>query len=212
MKKILFVLLLGWLAGPGAVCARELAPLFVTMPDVLAPQLEEAWRKDLIDLYNQGKEARLKNTMEGYSSLKKMTDDYLLVQVSENSTLELKLLPLVNDTEIIGAITTVYGPVPDSRIEFYTTDWKRLEPADLLRPVPAGWFIRDDVDRQTEAYRHAVSMLDMELIRYSFSPDDFTLTAVYTTPEYLSRADREQVLPYLKKEPKVYTWEKTRFE
>ena len=74
--------------------AQEMDAVFVAMPDQYVPQLENAWRKDLIDLYNSGKEAKLKNTMNGFSTLKKLTDDYLLLQVTERSTVEMKLLPL----------------------------------------------------------------------------------------------------------------------
>ena len=68
--------------------AQEMDAVFVAMPDQYVPQLENAWRKDLIDLYNSGKEAKLKNTMNGFSTLKKLTDDYLLLQVTERSTVE----------------------------------------------------------------------------------------------------------------------------
>lgn len=210
MKRFL-VSLLVCMAVCGAK-AQDMAPLFAAMPDALAPQLEDAWRKDLIDLYNAGKEAKLKNTMNGFSILQKLTSDYLLLQVSDNSTIELKLLPLVNDTEIIGMITTVSGPAPDSRIAFYSTDWKPLEALDLFTPPSGDWFIKEGVEKSGEAYLHAVSMLDMDLIRYSFSPDDSTLTATYTTPLYLSEKDRESVLPYLRETPKVYSWQKFHFK
>ena len=66
--------------------AQDMDAVFVAMPDQYVPQLENAWRKDLIDLYNSGKEAKLKNTMNGFSTLKKLTDDYLLLQVTERSS------------------------------------------------------------------------------------------------------------------------------
>ena len=122
--------------------AQEMDAVFVAMPDQYVPQLENAWRKDLIDLYNSGKEAKLKNTMYGFSTLKKLTDDYLLLQVTERSTVEMKLLPLVNDTYVVCMITTVYGPVPDSQVEFFTTDWKPLDSADLYTPVPVEWLLK----------------------------------------------------------------------
>lgn len=98
--------------------AQDMDAVFVAMPDQYVPQLENAWRKDLIDLYNSGKEAKLKNTMNGFSTLKKLTDDYLLLQVTDRSTVEMKLLPLVNDTYVVCMVTTVYGPIPDSQVEF----------------------------------------------------------------------------------------------
>lgn len=104
--------------------AQDMTSVFTAMPDQYIPQLEHAWRKDLVDLYTSGKESRLKNTMNGFSTLQKLTNDYLLLQTTERSTVEMKLLPLVNNTYVVCMISTVNGPVPDSRIEFFTTNWE----------------------------------------------------------------------------------------
>ncbi|RHJ95371.1 DUF3256 family protein [Parabacteroides bouchesdurhonensis] len=210
MKRlILSILLCTFISG---IKAQDIDALFAAMPDMYIPQLESAWRKDLIDLYNSGKEAQLKNTMNGVSSLKKLTSDYLLLQTTERSTVEMKLLPLVNKTNIICVVTTVDGPVSDSRIAFYTTDWQPLDTEDLLTPVSPEWFIREDADKDSEAYRNAVALLDMNLIKYTLSPDNLTLTETYMTPLYLNKSDREKVTPFLKTIPKVYTWEKSHFK
>lgn len=192
--------------------AQKMDAVFVAMPDQYVPQLENAWRKDLIDLYNSGKEAKLKNTMNGFSTLKKLADDYLLLQVTDRSTVEMKLLPLVNETYVVCMITTVYGPVPDSQIEFFTTDWKPLNPADLYTPVSAEWFIKDDVDENGIAFIEATARFDMDLRKYSLSSEDQTLTVEYTTPQYLTKTERKQVEPFLKNKPKVYIWEKSHFK
>lgn len=108
--------------------------LFISMPDQNIPQLENAWRKDLVDLYKSGKDATLKNTMNGSSSLKKLTSDYLLLQATERSSIEMKLLPLVNNTNVICMIRTVNGPVADSQIEFLPQTGSRwLYPTCLHR-------------------------------------------------------------------------------
>ena len=210
MKRFLLTILLCVFVW--GMKAQQMDAIFVVMPDQYVPQLENAWRKDLIDLYNTGKEAKLKNTMNGFSMLKKLTDDYLLLQVTDRSTVEMKLLPLVNDTYVVCMITTVYGPVPDSQIEFFTTDWKPLEAADLYTPVPADWFIKDDADKNSISFTEATTRLDMDLRKYSLSSDNQTLTVEYTTPQYLSQAERKRVEPFLKNTPKVYTWEKFHFK
>jgi hypothetical protein len=185
--------------------------LFTQMPDSYLPQLETAWRKDLIDLYLAGKEARLQNTMGGYSRLLKLTEDYLLLQVTERSSVEMKTLPLINNTRIICMVTTAEGPVADSRVSFYTTEWQPLASSALFTPVPADWFIREDADTDSDAFKDATARLDIKLIKYTLSPEDQTLTAVYTTPLYLSEEDRKKVLPFLKDSPKIYTWDKSCF-
>ena len=112
--------------------------------------------------------------MNGFSTLKKLTDDYLLLQVTERSTVEMKLLPLVNDTYVVCMITTVYGPVPASQVEFFTADWKLLDSADLYTSVPVEWFIKVDADKNRTAFIEATARLDMDLRKYSLSHDDKT--------------------------------------
>ena len=192
--------------------AQDMTSVFTAMPDQYIPQLEHAWRKDLVDLYTSGKESRLKNTMNGFSTLKNLTSDYLLLQVTDRSTIEMKLLPLVNNTNVICLVKTVNGPVPDSRIEFFTTEWEPLAASDLFTPVEANWFIKEDADKNSTAFLDAVSRLDMDLIQYSLSPENLTLTATYTTPQYLGQEDRKIVTPFIKEAPKVYTWEKYHFK
>lgn len=210
MKRLIFSILI--CAFALGVKAQEMDALFISMPDQNIPQLENAWRKDLVDLYKSGKDATLKNTMNGSSSLKKLTSDYLLLQATERSSIEMKLLPLVNNTNVICLIRTVNGPVADSQIEFFTTDWQPLAVSDLFTPVDADWFIKDDTDKNSNAFQDAASRLDMDLIQYTLSPDNLTLTATYTTPLYLSREDRKAVIPFIKESPKVYTWEKYHFK
>lgn len=210
MKRLIFSILI--CAFALGVKAQEMDALFISIPDQNIPQLENAWRKDLVDLYKSGKDATLKNTMNGSSSLKKLTSDYLLLQATERSSIEMKLLPLVNNTNVICMIRTVNGPVADSQIEFFTTDWQPLAVSDLFTPVDADWFIKDDTDKNSNAFQDAASRLDMDLIQYTLSPDNQTLTATYTTPLYLSREDRKAVIPFIKESPKVYTWEKYHFK
>lgn len=211
MKRLILAILIGMAIASGAK-GQEMDAVFVAMPDQNIPQLENAWRKDLIDLFNTGKEARLKNTMNGFSTLEKLTSDYLLLQVTDRSTIEMKLLPLVNNTKIVCMVKTVDGPVPDSRIEFYSTEWEPLDASDLFTPVSPDWFIKEDTDRNSNAFMDADSRLDMDLIQYKLSPDNLTLSVTYTTPLYLSREDRKNVTPFIKESPKVYTWEKSHFK
>lgn len=209
MRKLIFSLFIA--VTLSVVNAQDVASFFISMPDGNIPQLEEAWRKDLVDLFRSGKTATLDNTMGGKSTLEKMTADYLLLQSTERSTLEIKLLPLINDTYLACVITTVNAPVADSRVDFFTLEWKPVPASDLFTSVMPEWFIKEDADRNSENFLDAMSCLDMHLIKYQLNADDQTLTAIYTTPDYLNSQDREKVKPFLKENPKVYQWKSGRF-
>ena len=117
----------------------------------------------------------------------------------------LKTLPIYK-------IITVKAPVADSRIAFFSPDWKPLNASDLLEPVSAGWFIREDTDKESMAFQEVTSRLDMDLFEYKLSPDDYTLTQTYTTPQYTDKEIQEKLKPFLKGSPKVYTWTKSYFK
>jgi hypothetical protein len=195
-----------------AVRAQDMAAFFIGMPDEHIPQLEDAWRKDLVDLYRAGKPASLENTMNGRSTLLKLTQDYMLLQTTERSTVEMKFLPLINGTHVVCVVTTVSAPVSDSRVAFYTTEWKPLDASFLWMPPKGEWYIREDVDRHDGAFLEASSYLDMDLIHYRLSADSLTLSAEYVTPQYLAVEEREKVTPFLTDSPKVYRWRTGRFE
>ena len=186
--------------------AQDMASVFTAMPNQYIPQLEDAWRKDLVELYRSGKEARLKNTMNGYSALLNLTDDYLCLRTTDRSVVEMKLLPLVNNTFVVCMVTTVEGPVADSRIAFFTTDWASLPKADLLSMPEGTWFIKEGAETD-EAYPELKAALDMDLFRYQLSATENTLSITYTTPLYLEGKTKERLQPLLQGEPLCLRWQ-----
>ena len=187
--------------------AQKMEDVFVKMPEDMIVQLEEAWRKDLVGLYKAGKTATLENTMQGKSTLHKLTNDYLFLNTSELNTVELKLLPLVNETYIICMIETVYAPVADSRVSFYTTAWKPLPAGELCAPVTEDSFLKGDPSEL-----RAFPGSDLFLVKYVLNAENTTMTAEYTTPQYLDSESRDKIKPLLKTESIEYKWNSARFE
>ncbi len=208
MRQLIFSLF--FCAFALGVNAQNIAEVFTSMPDQYIPQLEHAWRQDLVDLYKSGKEARLKNTMNGFSVLRNLTNDYLLLETTERSSVEMKLLPLVNNTYVVCMITTVNGPVPDSRINFFSTTWEALKTSDLFTAPTGKWYLKENANKDDYAYQEALSLLDMDLIQYQLNPENRTLTMLYTTPQYLNEESQKKVAPFLNS-PKVFSWEKYHF-
>jgi len=186
--------------------SQTIDQLFVNIPDDMVPQLESAWRKDLIDLYNAGKTATLENTMHGKSTLLKMSDNYLLLNTTERSSIELKLLPLINNTNIICMVTTVYAPVADSQVKFYSTDWKQLPDNEIFTAPNLNKFIITEAGNNSPDYIDAMASLDICLMKYSLNEDNTDLTADFTTPRYLDEESFRKAVPFLIKKPLVYEW------
>ncbi|MDR1369469.1 MAG: DUF3256 family protein [Dysgonamonadaceae bacterium] len=209
MKKISVFIL--FIVFCGAAGAQGMASIFSSMPDRMIEPVDSILRLDIIDLYNAGRSPQIINHFGDTARLVALEDNYLQFQ-SGNLTLEIASLPMINDSKVIGVIKTVCAPVCDSRVLFFTTEWKPLDPGVFINPVAWDWFISEGVDRDNEYFKTVESALDMELMQFSFDNNGLSLVQTYNTPQYLSIDLRASAGKYLKKESKRYTWNKVRFE
>ena len=191
--------------------AQDIASLFVEMPRDILFVLTDNNRKDMVDLYVNGKEAEVLNAMRGDSKLIQLNENYIKLQLTTQNTVEIKLLPLINKTQIICVVQTACAPVCDSQISFYTTQWEPIENKGLVKPFTFQDFL-NTTGIDTEKRKNALTSLDTHFFRYQLSPDDNNLSIFYTAPEYLGIEERKAIEPYLTQKPLVQHWNNTRFQ
>ncbi len=185
--------------------------VFISMPDSVAPLLTKVNREDCVDFLDSNMKAVVRNRFDKESELKTLTKDYLLMQMTASSTMEMKLLPTNDSVKVICVVRTVQTDVPDSDVRFYDTMWKELPTDDYfsLPPEDAFYLPADSIDEELVKVRKKA---DMYLVKYSLSSERPILEAEYTTPGYLNEEDRKELLKYLRKEPLVLEWKNGRFE
>ena len=208
-KIVFIILLLG--ASVCSIYAQTIGELFVKFPESELLTLTGSDRQGLIRLYKAGEKAVIKNRLNDSCSMLRLTNDYLQIQTG-NNTMELFLLPMINDSKIIGLIQTVCAPVCDSYLEFYTTSWKKLTTSVFISFAGKNDFLKDGVQLADEKVQNALIPLDIVLMKLHYDPEQKELHQYYTTPDYLSETDKETVMPYLIEMPKRFKWNLTRFE
>ena len=209
MKRLYLIYILClccWLGGR----AQELRSLFVAMPDSVLPLLTKTNRMDCIDFLDSNMKAEVKNRFNKTSELKVLTKDYLELQLTSQSSVEMKLLPMNDSVKVVCMVHTVCGPVCDSEITFYDTQWKQLPSKNFITLPEVDRFYY--LNTNDESYATVRKAADMYLMKANLSSEASTLTFIYTTPEYLSKEDREKLELYLRKEPIVYQWGEGRFQ
>ena len=209
MKRLYLIYILCmccWLGGR----AQELRSLFVAMPDSVLPLLTKTNRMDCIDFLDSNMKAEVKNRFNNTSELKVLTKDYLELQLTSQSSVEMKLLPMNDSVKVVCMVHTVCGPVCDSEITFYDTQWKQLPSKNFITLPEVDRFYY--LNTNDESYATVRKAADMYLMKANLSSEASTLTFIYTTPEYLSKEDREKLELYLRKEPIVYQWVEGRFQ
>jgi len=191
--------------------AQNMKSVFIAMPDSITPLLSQVNKEDCVDFLDSNMKAEVTNRFGGKTEMKVLTDDYVLMQTTPGSTLEMKLLPVNDSTKVVCMVKTVCASACDSEIRFYASDWsKEFSKDDFLQQPDVETFYLPQ-DSVTEEYTLIRKKADMHLMKVSLSKDDVSLTFIYTTPEYMNKEDKEKLLPYLKKEPIVLQWQDGKF-
>lgn len=209
MKHILFIILL--LSAFNSY-AQDLKSLFIAIPDSLSPLLTKVNREDFGDFLESNMKAEVRNRFGNTSEMKKLTPDYLLLQISSASFTEIKLLPVNDSTQIICVVNTYTAPVADSQISFYDTSWKKLPQTAFLQLPEEKMFYKPTQNSiQADSLKNLRVAADMYLLKATLSENNTELSFTYTTPQYLDKETAQKLTPFLQEKPLVYYWTNGKF-
>ncbi len=185
---------------------QEAKTLFVNMPDSLSPLLTGVNRADCIDFLESNMKAQVDNRFGSKSEMTDLSKDYIRMQLSPQTSWQMKVLATSDSTQVICTVSTACAPVCDSSIRFYTTDWKELPvTAYLALPVINDFFITPD-SASLYDFEKARQQADMLLMKADFNKSDSNLIFTFTTPEYIENETAEKMKTFLRR-PLVYRWE-----
>ncbi len=209
-KSIIFLFLTTiWICS---LQAQQAKSYFINMPDSMSPLLTSVNRADCIDFLESKMKAEVTNRFGGKSEMTELTPDYIHMQMTPQSTWQMKLLAVNDSTKIICTVSTVGAPACDSDVHFYTTDWKELPTGAYLPILPVmDDFIMDAPDTvDLYDYQDARRQADMLLMKADLSAKDITLTFTFTTPDYIEKTTAEKLKPFLRR-PVIYVWKEGKF-
>ena len=205
MRKLAYILTL-MLALATQVNAQEMRTIFTEMPDSIIPLLTYSNRADCVDFLDAKMKARVTNRLDGQSELLQLTPDYLKMKLTKHTQLQMKLLPRSSGDTIICMVNTVCAEANDSRIRFYTKEWKEVTPTNKLfkKPQTREFFTAGD------SLEKILLIADIYLVELTLSPSTNTLQANYTMPSYMTRNDSLFVTKNM--HPINYRWTGKTFE
>lgn len=209
MQRILLIVLTFFCAMP--MVAQDMKSVFIAMPDSITPLLTQVNKEDCVDFLDSNMKAEVTTRFGGTAEMKVLTEDYVFLQTTPSSTLEMKLLPVNDSTKVVCMVKTVCASACDSEIHFYTSDWKgKMAVGDFLqKPEQEAFYLpNDSVTEESVLIRKKA---DMHLMKASLSKEDASLTFIYTTPDYLNKEDKKQMLRYLNPNPVVFQWKDGKF-
>ena len=186
MRKLLLGLCLA--AMPITMMAQQVCKMWVSMPASVAGALEKSGRQELLDLKQMKKTAAIAGPLGEKCSIDTLTADFLSVRMNDVYTLQMKMLPTSSGDSLLCLVQTYAGPQPESRIAFYTPDWKVLSmpqmhlDVDLQRP-----------DTMSESdFNKLQALFDPKLISFSLSPSTAELV-VALSPAVISEEEKANI-------------------
>ena len=186
MKRFRFGLCLA--AMPVTMMAQQVRKMWVNMPTSIVGSLEKSTRQELLDLKEMKKKAVISGPLGEECSIDTLTADYLSARLSDVSTLQMKMLPTSSGDSLLCLVQTYAGPLPESSISFYTSDWKAL-------PMPS---MHLDVDLQRpdtmtqDDFSKLQALFDPKLISFTLSPSNKDLV-VALSPVIISEEEKAHV-------------------
>ncbi|MDU1891075.1 MAG: DUF3256 family protein [Dysgonomonas sp.] len=210
MKKIIFTLSL-LIFTFYTVSAQEIGKVLLPMPSDIIFGLE-ASHKDML-LTNPTDTAKVVVDRGTFGELTRLaiSEDFISIQTSDAGNTQIKLLPLINDSKIVCVVKTVCGKICDSQIQFYTPKWMPID-QQLIPDIDKDFFIKSDVDRNSQDFVNAYKALDLTPVKMTLSPTDNSIQLEYDIKDYLSEEDYKKIQPFLIEGPKVFTWDKISFK
>ena len=191
-----------------AAVAADLRTLFIDMPDSIMPTLTRSDRMDFIDYMDSGMKARVRNKLDGESVMTQLEDNMLTVMTSRSGRMNMVLFKMKKDRNLICIIRTVTAKYEDSRLYFYTEDWKPV-PAEELIELPQfdDYLTKEALHNDSLDVFKKMSMLRLQ----SAAAVDGGLEFRYTSLEDLGE-DAERYESWFKPEPLRYTWNGNKFK
>lgn len=198
---------LGFLLIALTCSAQKMGELFKTMPQHVLPGFSEADKIMLLV------DTALTSIPYPLGNIERInySDDFLKIKTSSRGTLQIKLLPLINNTKIVCVVKTVCGQACDSQIQFYSTEWNPIESEPLLPHLSAEMFF-DRSQKNNIDFEKALRLIDMEPIKAEFKcgSDDFTL--IFDYESYVSAENVELIKSFIEQDSITLRWNKTSFQ
>lgn len=209
MKKFIYTAILAMSAF--MLQAQDIIKVFMDMPDELTG-LDLTLREKLLEKQSDTIQVAVPNTFGGVVKRTDLSDDFIATETSANGTLQIKLLPLINDSKIVAVIRTVCAPVCDSSISFFSTSWQPINSQGLMPVITKDWLLKEGIDKNSDDFKNAFKGIDMNPVKLSLSPDNQTIIIESEIGKHINIDDLTLLEPYLSDTPKTLNWDKSSFK
>ncbi|MGL5787784.1 MAG: DUF3256 family protein [Bacteroidales bacterium] len=190
--------------------AQDITPYFTIIPDNILGYVNIGLRKDLIDLYNAKQKAEVRNLLGGTTRLDFMSPEYLKLQLSDKTTMEMRMIQNPDDsTALIVVNKTLNTAYPESVLSVYASDWRSLASGNYFEQPALNDFLYDGVTDAELAELKRVIPYDNVLIELDSVKNELNVTPQFF--KSMSVEDHSKWKDKIINKPVIYIWKEGRY-
>lgn len=184
---------------------------FINMPEGVMDILSKDSRATMIDQFEMDSIKEIINDFQGISTIDTIADDYMAVQLSNASSIQLKVLKKKNGEEILMTIYTTGNKNEslDSDVMFYDAQLNPLPKKDYFQTPKLSDFFN------TKGYKTKMKEIEEILpfytILFEATPENSNLRGKLTYSDRLTIEDAK-ILELLLKPDVIFVWDGNKFK
>lgn len=210
LTKVVAIVVLT-IAAPFASFAKEKSDTitarqaFINMPATVLDLLDKSTRMDMLDYFDTDSIWSAINEYNGMSRLQTVTPDYLSVEITPVSNLQIKILEDKKGNDVVMTIYTTGKPgeTLDSDIRFYNTAMQELPTAKYLELPKLKDFFEFPKGSSTKM-KEIEELLPFYSVNYKAAPGNNTVTGELITGDFVNLEDKKIVTLFLKPEIQLF--------
>ncbi len=177
-----------------SVNARTIRDFFISDSSNVFELIDPNTRLDLLDYFDEGKLISTRNNLGDGTQLVSVTPNFISINTTKSSNIEMYLLTEGKDSLII-LNTTLKLPASEGKISIYNKDWEKIDTKKHFKHPKIADFIKKTATKsQIQSINETV---DFPIISYTINPANGNITATQNMAQYMSKDDYAKISPYL---------------
>lgn len=192
-----------------AAKAQNMEKLFGEMPDSIVPVMSKTNRLDCIDFFKSKMTSNVQNIYNGKSRISDLTENFLVLQPTTSSQVEMRTYDVEGEGRIIAVAYTYMAPAKETTLAFYDMSWKKLKTADYISLPKKNDFISESSTSRNGDIEKAKEILNDAFVFAEIDKDSGNISFALST-EAVTDDKLKKALPYIARPPR-YAWNGKKF-
>ena len=153
--------------------------------------------------------SNVQNIYNGKSRISDLTENFLVLQPTTSSQVEMRTYDVEGEGRIIAVAYTYMAPAKETTLAFYDMSWKKLKTADYISLPKKNDFISESSTSRNGDIEKAKEILNDAFVFAEIDKDSGNISFALST-EAVTDNKLKKALPYIARPPR-YAWNGKKF-